>query len=356
MPFFNGLWYELFQGNFKVTIKLPNKILVLKRAILGIILFRLCIATCTAQDAEYSQFFNAPLYLNPAFAGVGEGPRFCMNYRNQWAALDNAFVTYSASYDQNIEALNGGIGVLVTSDRQASGLLTATGVSGIYSYQLNLSRNFGLKAAGQVSYVQKKIDAGQLIFGENINPDNGSVTGGISTDLPDINSKGIFDIGGGVVFYTKSFYAGLSAKHVTSPNESFITSQISPWPVRVAGNIGIELHSKKGAKSPVYFSPNLLFVQQSTFKQLNAGAILGVGVFYGGIYFRTAFGNSDAVILMTGLRKGIFKFGYSYDATVSSLQNSGGTHELSLVLNFFDSKKVQFRRNTKRFTDCPEVF
>lgn len=321
-----------------------------------IILFRLCNTAVVAQDAEFSQFFNSPLYLNPAFAGVGEGPRFCINYRNQWAALDNAYITYAASYDQHIEAINGGIGVLLVSDRQANGLLTSTGVTGIYSYQLNLSPNFGLKAAAQISYLQKKINADQLVFGENINPDNGSFIGGISSDLPDITSKGLADIGGGVVFYTKSFYAGLSAKHVTSPDESFISSQTSPLPVRVAGNIGIELHSKKGTKTPVYFSPNLLYVQQSSFKQLNAGAILGVGVLYGGLYFRSAFGNSDAVILIAGLQRGVFKFGYSYDATVSNLNNTGGSHELSVVLNFHESKKVQYRRNTKKFTDCPEVF
>ncbi|MBK9730571.1 MAG: PorP/SprF family type IX secretion system membrane protein [Chitinophagaceae bacterium] len=330
--------------------------MVLKRAILGIILFRCFLANTLAQDVEFSQFFNSPLYLNPAYAGVGEGPRFCMNYRNQWAALNDAYVTYTASYDQNIDALNGGIGVLVATDRQANGLLTATGASGIYSYQLNLSKNFGIKAAAQISFVQKRIDASQLIFAENINPYNGSTTGGISADMPDVTSKGIADIGGGIVFYTRSFYAGLSAKHVTSPNESFISSQVSPWPVRIGANIGIELHSKKGAKTPVYFSPNLLFAQQETFKQLNIGAILGIGLIYGGIYFRSAFGNNDAMIFMTGLRKGIFKFGYSYDATISNLESTGGTHELSVVMNLHDSRKVQFKRNAKKFSDCPEVF
>lgn len=330
--------------------------MVLKRAIIGIIFLRLITESVAAQDAAFSQFFNAPLYLNPAFAGVGEGPRFCINYRNQWAGLNDAYITYAASYDQHFDAINGGIGLLVTSDRQANGILTTTGVTGIYSYQLNLSPDFGLKAGAQVSYFQKSIDATQLIFAENIDPNNGTVTGGISSDLPDITSKGIFDIGGGVVFYTKSFYAGISARHVTSPDESFISSQASPWPVYVAANMGIEAHSRKGANTPVYFSPNILYVQQASFNQLNVGAILGVGVLYGGIYFRSDFKNNDAVILMAGLRKGIFKFGYSYDATVSNLSNSGGTHELSVVFNMHDSKKVQFRRNAKKFTDCPEVF
>lgn len=356
MSFLNACNSRIFQAIFKVTLKLSNSILVQNRAILGIISFLLYSLCIRAQDAEFSQFFNAPLYLNPAFAGVGEGPRFCMNYRNQWAALDNAFITYTASYDQNFNAINGGIGLLLTADRQASGLLRSNSVTGIYSYQLNLSRKFGLKAGAQFSYVQKRLDATQLVFAENINPDNGTVTGGLSTDVPENDSKGYIDIGGGVLLYSRNFYAGLSAKHVTSPNESFYSTGVSPLPVRVAANLGVEFRSKKKSQTAVYFSPNLLYVQQAAFKQLNAGAIVGVGVIYTGLYYRSAFGNSDAVIVMAGLKKGVFKFGYSYDASVSTLESTGGTHELSLVLNFFDSRKVQFKRNFKRFTDCPEVF
>jgi type IX secretion system PorP/SprF family membrane protein len=171
-----------------------------------------------------------------------------------------------------------------------------------------------------------------------------------------MTSRGLVDIAGGILFYTKKFYAGISGKHVTSPNESFISSQTSPLPFRIDGNVGFELHSKKSTKTPVYFSPNLLFSQQGSFKQLNVGAILGVGVFYGGLYFRAAFGNNDAIITMAGLRRGIFKFGYSYDATISNLQNSGGTHELSMVLNFHDSEKLKSKRSTRKFTECPFVF
>ncbi|MBA2407368.1 MAG: PorP/SprF family type IX secretion system membrane protein [Chitinophagales bacterium] len=330
--------------------------LVPRKAILIFIFCCVGARWAACQDPEFSQFFNSPLYTNPAFAGVGEGPRFSAIYRNQWAGLGNAYTTFAASYDQNFEGLNGGIGLLLTSDRQADGLLTSNSISGIYSYQLNVSPAFGLKAAAQVSFAQKRIDAAQLIFSDNINPDNGIIIPGISGDYPDKQTKGIFDLGGGVLFFTKKFYAGLSVMHVTSPNESFISSQASPLPLKATGNIGIELHSKKGANTPVYFSPNLLFVQQAAFKQLNAGAILGIGVFYGGLYFRSAFKNNDAFILMAGLQRGIFKFGYSYDAPVSDLQSSGGTHELSIVFNLYDSEKIQHKRNTKQFTDCPEIF
>jgi len=44
-----------------------------------------------AQDPHFSQFYAAPLYLNPALAGTSAGNyRVGVNYRDQWrGALDN---------------------------------------------------------------------------------------------------------------------------------------------------------------------------------------------------------------------------------------------------------------------------
>src|SRR5690606_23911911 len=55
-----------------------------------------------AQDIHYSQFYMAPLHLNPAMAGVMNcNNRAIVNYRNQWATvLTNPYNTFSASYDQ----------------------------------------------------------------------------------------------------------------------------------------------------------------------------------------------------------------------------------------------------------------
>ncbi len=280
-----------------------------------------------------------------------------MNYRNEWAGLGNAYISYAASYDQLFEKLGGGIGVIVLSDKQANGLYLSNSVTGIYSYQLNLNRKFALQLAAQVSLVQKRIQGDKLIFAENINPNDGSLLSNGSADLPDRTSKTFPDFGAGFLFFTQKTFFGFSVKHITSPNESLLTSQTSPLTYRIAGNFGVEFHNKGVQKTPVYFSPNIFLAAQSKFKQITAGAILGIGVFYGGIYYRTTFTNGDATILMAGLQKNIFKFGYSFDATISGLKGStSGTHELSLVVNFHDSEKIKKKRSGKKFSRCPKVF
>src|SRR5205814_915718 len=154
-----------------------------------------------------------------------------------------------------------------------------------------------------------------------------------------VTSKTLADFTFGGLLFTKNFFAGVTVRHITSPNETMISTQNSSLPMRWGTDVGFEFHSRKGKQTPVFFTPTIMFAQQSKFKQLNGGATLGVGVIYGGLYYRTTFTNADAMILLVGLKRGLFKFGYSYDATISSLTGTGGTHEISVVLNFHDSEK-----------------
>src|ERR1700758_2863398 len=90
-----------------------------------------------AQDAEFTQFYANPLYLNPAFAGTARCPRFCLNYRNEWPGFYKTYITYSASYDQLFDNLTGGLGLIVVDDHAGNGTINTLDASGIYSYQLN---------------------------------------------------------------------------------------------------------------------------------------------------------------------------------------------------------------------------
>ena len=73
-----------------------------------------------AQDPEFTQFYAAPVYTNPAMAGTGScngGGRVVLNYRNQWPSLPGTFITTSASYDQHFDNIGGGVSLLLLDDR-----------------------------------------------------------------------------------------------------------------------------------------------------------------------------------------------------------------------------------------------
>ena len=143
-----------------------------KLFILGLIVLSF---SASAQDPEFTQFYANPLYLNPAFAGTAKGARFSMNYRNQWASLNTPFVTYAVSYDQHFDALGGGIGAQVLYDVAGDGRLSTSMASLAYSYHLNLTPKFTVKASLQTAVQGKRIDFSELVFPDMIHPRQGVI-------------------------------------------------------------------------------------------------------------------------------------------------------------------------------------
>lgn len=282
-----------------------------------------------AQDPEFTQFYANPLYLNPAFAGTHNCPRINMNYRNQWPSISGSFVTQSVSYDQHVNSISGGLGLLVTNDVAAKTLRTLN-ASAIYSYQLKVSRSFSVRVGFQATFFQKKLDWSKLTFGDMIDPRRGFVY--TTNDVPRGGSKSGIDFAAGILGFSKTFYLGIAAHHVTEPDESLVQGN-SPIPMKITGHAGaiIPLSEGKYTENDAKVSPNILFRQQGTFQQLNLGLYVTKGAFWGGVWYR----NGDAFIALVGLQNDQFKLGYSYDVTTSKLTlASGGSHEISLGLLF----------------------
>lgn len=294
-----------------------------------------------AQDPEFTQFYANPLYLNPAFAGTARCPRICLNYRNQWPAISGTFVTYSASYDQHIDGLSGGLGLLVTSDQAGLSTLTTTNISGIYSYQATLSKDFSLKVGFQATYTQKKVDWDKLNFGDMIDPRRGFVWN--TNEKPGLSSRANLDVSAGILGFSKRYFFGAAVHHITQPDESLL-SQGSPLPMKITGHAGAIIPFQKGNEK--YISPNIIYQVQQNFQQLNLGMYVVSGPIVGGLWYR----NQDAFILLIGLQKDQIKLGYSYDVTISRLGNAtAGSHELSFQLQF------QCKPKHKKFrtVSCP---
>jgi len=287
-----------------------------------------------AQDPEFTQFYANPLYLNPAFAGTHNCPRISLGYRNQWPALSGTFTTQLASYDQHIDAINGGLGIMIVSDNAGKGILTNNRISGMYSYQLKLNRTFSVRVGVE------------LKFGDMIDERRGFIyqTG----DIPRGGSNSGIDLSAGILGFSKNFFIGFSAHHLNEPDESVINSGNSPIPMKLTGHAGaiIPLGDTKYADNVASISPNIMYRQQAGFTQVNMGVYLKKGAITGGVWYR----NKDAFIATVGFQTNQFQFGYSYDITISRLgTGSAGSHEISMQLKFdCKPKKRIFRAIT-----CP---
>ena len=336
--------------------RMKIKLMVMKNTLLGagLLLFGMLLFSneTHAQDAEFTQFYANPLYLNPAFAGTARCPRLVMNYRNQWPALSGSFVTTSASYDQHIQTISGGLGFIAMRDQAGQGTLTTTSISGIYSYQQAISRTFSLKAGFQATYMQKALDWSKLTFGDMIDPRKGFIFETRDTPRGNLTADGRgtisnVDFSAGLLGFSEKFYFGVAAHHLTEPNESLVVG-MSRLPMKWTGHAGAVIPiDRKSRYSDSNISPNVLYRRQGEFEQLNLGLYVNKGPLVGGIWYRGILFSDyrDAFIVTLGIQTEVIRFGYSYDVTVSELTPAtGGSHEVSMAIQFdCRKKKTKFR-------------
>lgn len=331
---------------------------MLRKCILATLSAVFIVSAAKAQDPEFSQFYAAPLYLNPAFAGNG-GPKVNLNYRNQWPGIKNAYTTVAASYDQFVPSLNGGIGVLVTTDKQGpgSGYYNSTNITGIYSYQIKAGDNFVIKPALGASYCRRQLNTNGLIYEYDpvtLQPiPNSQINDQTANNVqPPAN---FFDFNAGLLLYSENFFAGLAVDHLTQPNQS-VTDAVSILPTKITTHVGAVIpldgtRSRSGLTKSI--SPNVMYQKQGPFNQLNLGMYYNAGPLVLGGWYRYSFTNGDAVIALIGFKAGIVHVGYSYDYNTSKLSNSlsAGAHEVSFSVEF---DRV-YRRSSAKFKkiNCP---
>lgn len=325
-------------------------------------LFMLITGFCAqAQDPQFSQYYQAPLYLNPGFTGITPQQRLVLNHRIQWPSLPQAFSTYAASYDVFINELRSGFGFLFTTDKMGSAGWRTTTASLLYSYKVKLTENIVFSPGLSFGYGTNGLDRTKLKLGDGLEYD------GISLD-PELNKLGrqsYFDFGSGFLLYSKSLWIGASFMHMNRPNLS-VLNDVSRLGMKTAVHGGVRLSLNGSLKTRArvsYLTPSFIYrMQGNTFTQLDLGLNyhidpVSVGVWYRGKPFQKSVINSitqDAFILYLGLYFKNLTIGYSYDFTVSELQTaSGGAHEISIVYEFNTKSTRKDIKKKYRLIPCP---
>ncbi len=321
-----------------------------------------------AQDPQFSQFYAAPLYLNPALVGSSDQARVGLNYRNQWPSLDAKFVTTSAYFDYFFEDYNSGVGMIITSDREGLAGLRSTSIGLQYAYQLRLTDKLSFRPGVQVAYIMRDINFDRLTFGDQYD-ETGFISPSTAEGFNTGSGVNFADLSAGGILYSGKFWIGYSMFHMTEPNQSFI-GEDSPLPRKssVHGGYKISLAPKASrgrgpmrAPSERSITPTFQYKWQGDFDQLDAGVYftfepIVLGLWYRGIPFKTfeEFSNNESAVFLIGISSNNLNIGYSFDYTLSELGiGSGGAHEISIAYEFpLRSRKIPPKN--VRLIPCPK--
>jgi type IX secretion system PorP/SprF family membrane protein len=307
-----------------------------------------------AQDPGFSQFFASPLTLNPALTGKFNGVvRVAGNYRNQWPAINNAFITSTASIDMPIltnrlpENDTWGIGFLGMTDKTASGILNDNyfGFSTAYHKALDEDGYHSIGVGFQGTYANQSLDGTRLTFEDGLQLDGTFLRSPSEAINSEFVSVHYFDAAIGALYNASTngnnnYYFGVSAYHLNHPKVSFLGVDTINIPTRLTLHGG-GFFPIAGSASTIYVSG--LVNNQAGSREYVLGGAWEIAAssdesypvnFYAGLWGRFTNNTTDAVIPYVGLDYSDFNLGITYDVNVSSLQTasqSRGGIEISLI-------------------------
>ncbi len=314
-----------------------------------------------AQDIHFSQFYSAPLLLNPALTGNTNGnARIGLIFRSQYASLA-PYTTIGASYDMSVLGCqlrndHAGVGLAVYNDRSGDGgLNNITGlISAAFHKGLDSESRYFISLGGQAGFTQKSIDFTRLRFASQIINDTFDPTLANGESIEN-NIFSYFDfIGGGLLSAAPSanvnFYVGGSFHHFTKPIETYLVPEVADNPdiLNLPSRLTVHGGGSFFLGETLSLSPSVLYMQQGSARQINYGAALGFhfnrnsnygngSALYVGAWNRW----NDALIITVGIDYNDLNFGFSYDVNISNLNvatQSQGAVELSLGYRFKTSE------------------
>lgn len=346
--------------------------LLFTRVLLTCVLMLSVTVAVTAQDPQFSQFYAAPLYLNPAFTGSTNQTRVGINYRNQWPAIDANFTTMSVYADHFMEDINSGIGLIINRDVEGLAGLQSISIGAQYSYEMFITKNLGFRPGVQVAVYNRNMNFDKLSFGAQYDNNTGQFTLPSGETFSSDGRKTFVDLSLGGLFFTKVAYLGFSAFHLNRPNQS-IVDESSPLPMKFSVHGGFKYFMKPGVVgSGIYardaersIGPALQYRHQGQFDQMDVGVYytaepLVLGFWYRGVPFKNVnrFVNNESLVFLVGFtkigQKQNLSIGYSFDYTISKLTaNSGGAHEFSLSYTW-PTRNPRKPPKDKMVIPCPD--
>ncbi|MGB0805390.1 MAG: PorP/SprF family type IX secretion system membrane protein [Salibacteraceae bacterium] len=240
-----------------------------------------------AQSTEplFTQFYNTPLQLNPANAGLFAGrARLITNYKRQWESIGQPFQSVAFSADGQVarDVTGGdffGVGLDIAQDKagisELANLAANVSVSFTKAFDRQKTHFFSVGMSG--GYGQKSISTSAINWGSQWT-NTGFNSDILTSDQFMDESVGYFDLGAGVNYYYSDrddnlkIYIGAGAKHLTTPTISFMGNDDVTLQRRF--NVSGGLHYRFGRSSNFSVYPNFVYAWQGKSNSLIYGSDL----------------------------------------------------------------------------------
>lgn len=311
------------------------------------------------QDMHFSQFYSAPLLLNPAYTGAGTCLRSSLIHRNQWSGFEKPYRSSVVSIDHYLNNAHLGLGALVAEEYAGTGALKTIYIRPSVAFAARIKKESVLRLGLQPGIGIKTVNFNDLLFGDQIYRG-----GAVPTIETPAGKHTYFDFNAGAILSRSKTWLGIAFNHLNMPNESLTGNIEQHLPILLSLHAGIRLELNREEKDLLqkkYLSPVLHYRRQKNFDQLDFGCyfnkrIFTLGIWYRGMpgiqYFKKTYINQDAVVFVAGIQHERVKFGYSYDRTISALKTvSKGAHEISLSFQVCNPKN---RKIHYALISCPK--
>ncbi len=264
------------------------------------------------QDPLYSQYFNNPMLINPAFAGSNERLYAGVAYRSQWAGIDGGPTTFN--FNSHIALVNNkvGVGFLAVQDQLGDIKNTQYGTSFSYRIKMKTSTfSFGMQTgftryATDPNAVKVQVNPDPAFYqftetkfntGVGVLLQNEKYT--LSLSVPHLLANSVSQGGESIQVYSQNFY--MYGAYVFYVNE------------RVQFKPSTLLRATKGSAASADVNCNFIFNQKYT----------------AGLFAR----NLNTYGTLVQMVMDNYRLGYIFEVPGKSSALNYNTHEISLALS-----------------------
>lgn len=295
-----------------------------KRKIISFLLILLSISNGYGQqEAQFTQYLDNMQYYNPAYIGKAKVMNVSAFHRQQWVGIEGAPMTQVLSLHTPIKYESLGVGLSFLNDR--IGTLNQSWINADVSYTLRFKKHqgklsFGLK--GGINLVNNDLNS---LYA----PDDGDLL-----VTQSISNKVLPNVGFGVYYHSKHFFAGFSVPRIVETSLGTTTLNYLDqrhYYASLGGYFNVNrmlkmrpsMMFKLTENAPFALDASLAFVFYDKFW---LGGNYRIDESAGG-FFQYQFTNQ-------------FKIGYAFDISTSKLfRHNAGTHEIMLSYDFLIRKK-----------------